>query len=43
MKKLSLHKKTPLREEAASQTVDKMLLVSTPEAFFLFWVQKVCT
>ena len=26
-----------------SQTVDKTLLVSTPEAFFLFWVQKVCT
>lgn len=25
------------------QTVDKTLLVSTPEAFFLFWVQKVCT
>ena len=28
---------------AATQTVDKTLLVSTPEAFFLFWVQKVCT
>ena len=27
----------------ASQTVDKTLLVSTPEAFFLFSVQKVCT
>ena len=27
----------------ANQTVDKTLLVSTPEAFFLFWVQKVCT
>jgi len=27
----------------AFQTVDKTLLVSTPEAFFLFWVQKVCT
>ena len=27
----------------ACQTVDKTLLVSTPEAFFLFWVQKVCT
>ena len=27
----------------SSQTVDKTLLVSTPEAFFLFWVQKVCT
>ena len=27
----------------ALQTVDKTLLVSTPEAFFLFWVQKVCT
>ena len=26
-----------------AQTVDKTLLVSTPEAFFLFWVQKVCT
>ena len=26
-----------------SQTVDKTLLVSTPEAFFLFSVQKVCT
>ena len=25
------------------QTVDKTLLVSTPEAFFLFSVQKVCT
>ena len=25
------------------QTVDKTLLVSTPEAFLLFWVQKVCT
>ena len=25
------------------QTVDKTLLVSTPKAFFLFWVQKVCT
>lgn len=29
--------------EKAFQTVDKTLLVSTPEAFFLFWVQKVCT
>jgi len=28
---------------AVSQTVDKTLLVSTPKAFFLFWVQKVCT
>lgn len=28
---------------ASLQTVDKTLLVSTPEAFFLFWVQKVCT
>ena len=28
---------------AVPQTVDKTLLVSTPEAFFLFWVQKVCT
>lgn len=27
----------------AFQTVDKTLLVSTPEAFFLFSVQKVCT
>ena len=27
----------------SAQTVDKTLLVSTPEAFFLFWVQKVCT
>ena len=26
-----------------AQTVDKTLLVSTPEAFFLFSVQKVCT
>ena len=26
-----------------TQTVDKTLLVSTPEAFFLFSVQKVCT
>ncbi len=25
------------------QTVDKTLLASMPEAFFLFWVQKVCT
>lgn len=25
------------------QTVDKTLLVSTPEVFFLFSVQKVCT
>ena len=25
------------------QTVDKTLLGSTPEAFFLFSVQKVCT
>ena len=31
------------REEDSAQTVDKTLLVSTPEAFFLFWVQKVCT
>ena len=29
--------------ELLHQTVDKTLLVSTPEAFFLFWVQKVCT
>ena len=29
--------------EKAFQTVDKTLLVSTPEAFFLFSVQKVCT
>ena len=29
--------------EKVPQTVDKTLLVSTPEAFFLFWVQKVCT
>ena len=28
---------------SSCQTVDKTLLVSTPEAFFLFWVQKVCT
>ena len=28
---------------AMHQTVDKTLLVSTPEAFFLFSVQKVCT
>lgn len=25
------------------QAVDKTLLVSMTEAFFLFWVQKVCT
>ena len=30
-------------KECGMQTVDKTLLVSTPEAFFLFWVQKVCT
>lgn len=30
-------------QNTASQTVDKTLLVSTPEAFFLFSVQKVCT
>lgn len=30
-------------EKISFQTVDKTLLVSTPEAFFLFWVQKVCT
>ena len=29
--------------EYDAQTVDKTLLVSTPEAFFLFSVQKVCT
>ena len=29
--------------ESKAQTVDKTLLVSTPKAFFLFWVQKVCT
>lgn len=29
--------------KGALQTVDKTLLVSTPEAFFLFSVQKVCT
>ena len=36
----------PQAENLASeilQTVDKTLLVSTPEAFFLFSVQKVCT
>ena len=31
------------RKNRESQTVDKTLLVSTPEAFFLFSVQKVCT
>jgi len=30
-------------DQLSFQTVDKTLLVSTPEAFFLFWVQKVCT
>ena len=30
-------------KELKLQTVDKTLLVSTPEAFFLFSVQKVCT
>ena len=37
--------KVKLKEAAYNmpQTVDKTLLVSTPEAFFLFWVQKVCT
>ena len=29
--------------EGVFQTVDKTLLASTPEAFFLFSVQKVCT
>ena len=36
--------KTPIDLKLAlGQTVDKTLLVSTPEAFFLFSVQKVCT
>ena len=35
--------KRRINETNAPQTVDKTLLVSTPEAFFLFWVQKVCT
>ena len=34
---------TMLLGAALCQTVDKTLLVSTPEAFFLFSVQKVCT
>ena len=32
-----------LQKSLLFQTVDKTLLVSTPEAFFLFSVQKVCT
>ena len=44
-----IHKKLRIRANYKHQavlmfqTVDKTLLVSTPEAFFLFWVQKVCT
>ena len=37
---ISTKKRTSPR---CAQTVDKTLLVSTPKAFFLFWVQKVCT
>ena len=37
-----MHKKNDSRK-LSFQTVDKTLLVSTPEAFFLFSVQKVCT
>ena len=33
----------PVKTGREFQTVDKTLLVSTPEAFFLFSVQKVCT
>ena len=40
--RLALEKRT-IPNWYRSQTVDKTLLVSTPEAFFLFSVQKVCT
>jgi len=40
---LTLQVQTKLSHKRELQTVDKTLLVSTPEAFFLFWVQKVCT
>ena len=39
--KILQEKRTVIKQ--SFQTVDKTLLVSTPEAFFLFWVQKVCT
>ena len=37
------YKKGTVYFHTVPQTVDKTLLVSTPEAFFLFSVQKVCT
>ncbi len=37
------NKKRVWKNSRPFQTVDKTLLVSTPEAFFLFSVQKVCT
>ena len=40
---LTLQVQTKLSRKRELQTVDKTLLVSTPEAFFLFSVQKVCT